>query len=90
MDLYLSNCLKAAEAAASKAASGNLTNNKDTCTSVSDGLSTVSIGSLPFFLAQGGFQTSRWNDGVRACAEGQKTAVLVWFGSLGFLLFVFN
>ncbi|XP_028638628.1 fibrous sheath-interacting protein 2-like [Grammomys surdaster] len=32
MDLYLSNCLKAAEAAASKAASGNLTNNKDTCT----------------------------------------------------------
>eukprot|EP00073_Rattus_norvegicus_P055391 XP_017457883.1 PREDICTED: fibrous sheath-interacting protein 2 isoform X6 [Rattus norvegicus] len=33
MDLYLSNCLKAAEAAASKAASGNLTNNKDTCSS---------------------------------------------------------
>nr|XP_034342301.1 fibrous sheath-interacting protein 2-like [Arvicanthis niloticus] len=31
MDLYLSNCLKAAEAAASKAASGDLTNNKETC-----------------------------------------------------------
>ncbi|GAB1302761.1 Fibrous sheath-interacting protein 2-like [Apodemus speciosus] len=31
MDLYLSNCIKAAEAAANKAASGNLTNNKDTC-----------------------------------------------------------
>ncbi|XP_006541529.1 uncharacterized protein LOC209005 isoform X1 [Mus musculus] len=31
MDLYLSNCIKAAEAAASKAASGDITNNKDTC-----------------------------------------------------------
>lgn len=43
MDLYLSNCLKAAEAAASKAASGNLTNNKDTCSSVSGGLSSVHL-----------------------------------------------
>ncbi|XP_037055118.1 fibrous sheath-interacting protein 2-like isoform X2 [Peromyscus leucopus] len=31
MDLYLNNCLKAAEAAASKAASGNLKTDKDTC-----------------------------------------------------------
>ncbi|XP_031229549.1 fibrous sheath-interacting protein 2-like isoform X3 [Mastomys coucha] len=31
MDLYLSNCLKAAEAAAAKAASGNLPNDKSTC-----------------------------------------------------------
>ncbi|OBS64955.1 hypothetical protein A6R68_06508, partial [Neotoma lepida] len=31
MDLYLSNCLKAAEAAASKAASNNLKNGKDPC-----------------------------------------------------------
>ncbi|KAL1766327.1 fibrous sheath-interacting protein 2-like [Sigmodon hispidus] len=31
MDLYLNNCLKAAEAAASKAASGNLKNDKETC-----------------------------------------------------------
>lgn len=87
MDLYLSNCLKAAEAAASKAASDNLTNNKDTCSTVSGGLSTVSICSLPFFLAQGGFQASRWNDGDTACAKGQKQGSfrLVW----GFLVFIF-
>lgn len=87
MDLYLSNCLKAAEAAASKAASGDLTNNKDTCSNVSGGLSTMSICSLALFLAQGGFQASRWNDGDRACAERQKQGSfgLVW----GFSVFIF-
>ncbi|MEJ1275892.1 hypothetical protein NN561_006790 [Cricetulus griseus] len=34
MDLYLSNCIKAAEAAASKAASSSLKSDKDACSTL--------------------------------------------------------
>ncbi|MEJ1275891.1 putative gene 595 [Cricetulus griseus] len=48
MDLYLSNCIKAAEAAASKAASSSLKSDKDACSTVSGDPSIALICSLPF------------------------------------------
>lgn len=74
MDLYLSNCLKAAEAAASKAASDSLKSDKETCRTVSAGPSIqciyLFIAFLPWSGQVSGQQVESW-ERVWAVGRGQ-------------------